>query len=218
MCIRDRFMKKYKKVMRFLFSKYANCCYSQKVQNFEAFKQKSEVITLAEIIKMLNDHNIGSGMVIREEVATIMRLINLKHCRNELTNLTYAGFQECFVQLGIYLQKLSHLPLAESVKALLKQFESAAESKGESVVLYREPDISTLRDLELLRELNRLVQSDIDYPVPEGYKKITSKELVFEYSLKGSLEAALPEQTKICLLYTSPSPRDLSTSRMPSSA
>ena len=27
-----------------------------------------------------------------------------------------------------------------------------------------------------------------------------------------------PEQTQICLLYTSPSPRDLSTSRMPSSA
>ena len=28
----------------------------------------------------------------------------------------------------------------------------------------------------------------------------------------------LPEQLKVCLLYTSPSPRDLSTSRMPSSA
>ena len=28
----------------------------------------------------------------------------------------------------------------------------------------------------------------------------------------------LPEDAKICLLYTSPSPRDLSTSRMPSSA
>ena len=30
--------------------------------------------------------------------------------------------------------------------------------------------------------------------------------------------AALMEKQKICLLYTSPSPRDLSTSRMPSSA
>jgi len=29
---------------------------------------------------------------------------------------------------------------------------------------------------------------------------------------------ALVERNKICLLYTSPSPRDLSTSRMPSSA
>ena len=27
-----------------------------------------------------------------------------------------------------------------------------------------------------------------------------------------------PEEAKVCLLYTSPSPRDLSTSRMPSSA
>ena len=34
--------------------------------------------------------------------------------------------------------------------------------------------------------------------------------------LKGLSE--LCEQARICLLYTSPSPRDLSTSRMPSSA
>ena len=35
--------------------------------------------------------------------------------------------------------------------------------------------------------------------------------------LKDKLKEAYTE-TKICLLYTSPSPRDLSTSRMPSSA
>ena len=36
---------------------------------------------------------------------------------------------------------------------------------------------------------------------------------------EGSQEAgALDEEVAICLLYTSPSPRDLSTSRMPSSA
>ena len=33
-----------------------------------------------------------------------------------------------------------------------------------------------------------------------------------------SLDAQALEQVKSCLLYTSPSPRDLSTSRMPSSA
>ena len=34
----------------------------------------------------------------------------------------------------------------------------------------------------------------------------------------GILESHLPEIMSVCLLYTSPSPRDLSTSRMPSSA
>ena len=35
---------------------------------------------------------------------------------------------------------------------------------------------------------------------------------------KKVLDNAVADLTKICLLYTSPSPRDLSTSRMPSSA
>ena len=34
----------------------------------------------------------------------------------------------------------------------------------------------------------------------------------------GSLTSQLSTTSKVCLLYTSPSPRDLSTSRMPSSA
>ena len=33
-----------------------------------------------------------------------------------------------------------------------------------------------------------------------------------------SRDKAYPDNAKVCLLYTSPSPRDLSTSRMPSSA
>ena len=41
----------------------------------------------------------------------------------------------------------------------------------------------------------------------------------FKFSLKRSPGVAfMCNQANICLLYTSPSPRDLSTSRMPSSA
>ena len=36
--------------------------------------------------------------------------------------------------------------------------------------------------------------------------------------IKEGLEKEVPENARVCLLYTSPSPRDLSTSRMPSSA
>ena len=45
-----------------------------------------------------------------------------------------------------------------------------------------------------------------------GYIKILN-EVIFESQLKINVPA-----NKSCLLYTSPSPRDLSTSRMPSSA
>ena len=37
-------------------------------------------------------------------------------------------------------------------------------------------------------------------------------------AVEGAPASDTPDQTETCLLYTSPSPRDLSTSRMPSSA
>ena len=43
-------------------------------------------------------------------------------------------------------------------------------------------------------------------------------DLVMFYFRDGVNYASVYTQSKICLLYTSPSPRDLSTSRMPSSA
>ena len=48
----------------------------------------------------------------------------------------------------------------------------------------------------------------------EFYKKTTHAVFLFYYG-KYAMQSPLPN---LCLLYTSPSPRDLSTSRMPSSA
>ena len=48
------------------------------------------------------------------------------------------------------------------------------------------------------------------------YQSIQSKEVSFEDAVSKSSEDLASKDT--CLLYTSPSPRDLSTSRMPSSA
>ena len=45
-----------------------------------------------------------------------------------------------------------------------------------------------------------------------------SKELTRLTTLLSPILSTMREQSGICLLYTSPSPRDLSTSRMPSSA
>jgi len=56
------------------------------------------------------------------------------------------------------------------------------------------------------------VQSDTTVTRTETERLITNSKLS---AIHGSYASAL---TLICLLYTSPSPRDLSTSRMPSSA
>ena len=49
-----------------------------------------------------------------------------------------------------------------------------------------------------------------------GIGALPGREDEFKFSIEQALTYA--ELTKCCLLYTSPSPRDLSTSRMPSSA
>ena len=54
------------------------------------------------------------------------------------------------------------------------------------------------------------------FPLVEGFKWGTKGSYV---TVDGAAVAGFPDRNiKICLLYTSPSPRDLSTSRMPSSA
>ena len=52
--------------------------------------------------------------------------------------------------------------------------------------------------------------------LPQGDVETTATAL--EQRFAGITEALKQQEFKGCLLYTSPSPRDLSTSRMPSSA
>lgn len=195
-------MRKYKKLFRYLFTKYANSCYSKKIIEFDALKEKFELITIAEVTKMLNDNNIKSNMLSREALATIMRLINVKTQRNDISTMTYDGFQECFMQLSIYIYSkppivLSHLPLVESVKALVLNFQEATSSRGESTILYTEPDATSLGDQDLLKELNKIVKTNADYPVPEGYRKVTDREISFVHQIQGKVSAYVKESMRI---------------------
>lgn len=197
------FMRKYKKLFRYLYNKYANTCYSKKIKEFDSLKDKYELITIAEIIKMLKDNKIKSSLISRDELASIMRLINLKAQRKDVLTMNYEGFQECFMQVAVCIYSkpsvsLSHLPLVDSVKALIKHFENATANRGESVVLYKDPDASALGDQELLNELNRIVKTNPDYPVPEGYRKFADKEIHFVYKIATQVTEMVPESLILC--------------------
>ena len=69
--------------------------------------------------------------------------------------------------------------------------------------------------------------SDLEGKKPQAFLKFAKKNklgfLALEYSGHGKssgkfINGNISKWTRACLLYTSPSPRDLSTSRMPSSA
>ena len=78
----------------------------------------------------------------------------------------------------------------------------------------------------LVFDPSQLLHNDCSAVMPEGLVFSVPSELPsapFSLEIGGRLGAALFQQISIhfdgsCLLYTSPSPRDLSTSRMPSSA
>lgn len=73
-----QFMKKNAKIWKFLFARYANSCYSTKGRkDFDDLGQKTHTINLAEVTKMLREHNTYPTLLSKEEIATLVRLINL---------------------------------------------------------------------------------------------------------------------------------------------
>ena len=85
----------------------------------------------------------------------------------------------------------------------------------------RSPDEREAQQLEQLREQLRYAKASIpayaDLLQEVDPESITDRAAVAKLPVTRKSEMA-EAQAKACLLYTSPSPRDLSTSRMPSSA
>ena len=75
----NQFMKKYAKIWKFMFQRYANQAYSSKGKSdFDALAQKTSHINQAEITKMLKEHNTYPLLISKDEIASLIRLINLR--------------------------------------------------------------------------------------------------------------------------------------------
>ena len=82
-----------------------------------------------------------------------------------------------------------------------------------AVGIYYFKDISLIRD-ELRTHLQDKLPPGKEYLLNHGIEKMIEKKKIFKsQEIDTWMDCGTP-----CLLYTSPSPRDLSTSRMPSSA
>jgi hypothetical protein len=93
-----------------------------------------------------------------------------------------------FVQTSILIysrppKDLSDLSPVESVKTLFKHFEDATKARGQSIILYEDPDLVNKEDSDLIRELTKRLRQNPDYPIPEGFKKIEEQELVYKYEI-----------------------------------
>jgi hypothetical protein len=64
-------------------------------------------------------------------------------------------------------------------------------------MLYEDPDITTIGDMEMLREMNRRVKDNPDYILPEGYYKVVEKDQNFNYQIPEYMQIA--ESKKIAI-------------------
>jgi hypothetical protein len=102
------------------------------------------------------------------------------------------------LQLAFYMyskapKDLSHMPLVERLNEMISDWREATRSRGQATILYEDPDATGAGDMELCLELNRRLQEDPSYPVPEGYSKGIEKVPVYSYRIPESLVSTLPE-------------------------
>ena len=72
------------------------------------------------------------------------------------------------------------------------------------------PNLTFILDISLFEREKRIGGKDLD--------RLEQEDIEFQKRVREGFFAIAKKEPKSCLLYTSPSPRDLSTSRMPSSA
>jgi len=121
--------------------------------------------------------------------------------KSEYHSLNYEGFVQLILQIAhlLYTREphdFSHLPPVEHLRELLNKFRYAAKSRGESTLLYEDPDITFITDKDVLRELNFKILDNPQYPLPDGYYKVQEKEMKMYYELPEYYNVTEPQ--KIC--------------------
>ena len=170
-------------------------------------KHKVTQISQAEITKMLKEHNTYPQLISKDEIASLIRLLNMKSNdvnKRDIAFLDYDQFIELIPQLA-YLcfgrppVDKSHLPAIEMMQALLSTWEQATREKGKSTVLFEDPDSSVFQDKELISALNKKIAADPDYPIPEGYRKVTERIPVYSYTIPKSIREQMREAKQIVI-------------------
>lgn len=94
--ILNQFMKKFAKIWKFLFGRYSNQAYSGKNKNadFDALEKKFNQINQAEINKMLRDHNTYPQLISKEEIAHLIRLVNMHYQSTNSSDISMLDYPQ----------------------------------------------------------------------------------------------------------------------------
>ena len=153
--------------------------------------------------------------------------------RESLTSSTVAKLREICKKRGLLVSgKKSELVdrILEDAGVVEEPVDTSEEDdwdEGDALVMDDEPDVTREKVEEVISKIENVVEAEVvDAEVlPAESNEIQEDEapLVVAEDDKPSLVISMPTLSSLgdrwnCLLYTSPSPRDVEESRMPSSA
>ena len=130
--ILKKFIKEYEGFFKEVFKKYCGSTYKALTgKNFEAIKEISDTITVSEITKMFKQHNIIDKEISKEDIQSIITLMNSKvfKKRSLLGGITYEEFIEDFIQISYYAfvkppYFYRHFTIADYPEEMIKLFSA----------------------------------------------------------------------------------------------
>ena len=202
--ILKKFIKEYEGFFKEVFKKYCGSTYKALTgKNFEAIKEISDTITVSEITKMFKQHNIIDKEISKEDIQSIITLMNSKvfKKRSLLGGITYEEFIENFIQISYYAfvkppYFYRHFTIADYPEEMIKLFSAQFP---ENMKYYNPETILTKSEREICNGLDKQLQISNFVKLPKTHKKILVTEINFKYIVPECMYMVLGESNTICL-------------------
>ena len=202
--ILKKFIKEYEGFFKEVFKKYCGSTYKTlNGKNFEAIKEISDTITVSEIVKMFKQHNIVDREISKEDIQSIITLMNSKvfKKRSLLGGITYEEFIEDFIQISYYSFVkppfvYRHFTIADYPEEMIRLFSAQFP---ENMKYYNPETILTKSEREICNGLDKQLRVSNFIKLPKTHKKILVTEINFKYIVPECMYFVLGETRTICL-------------------
>ena len=202
--ILKKFIKEYEGFFKDVFRRYCGSTYKAlNGKNFEAIKEISDTITVSEIVKMFKQHNIIDREISKEDIQSIITLMNSKvfKKRSLLGGITYEEFVEDFIQISYYAFVkppfvYRHFTIADYPEEMIRLFSAQFP---DNMKYYNPETILTKSEREICNGLDKQLQITNFVKLPKTHKKILVTEIHFKYIVPECMYFVLGESTTICL-------------------
>jgi hypothetical protein len=125
-----------------------------------------------------------------KEIQVLARKVNYKQAkeRDDAELLDFDGFKEfvtqmCYTMFTRPPKDLSGHPVAEMMAELFSTLKLYAAENRISPQLFDEPEACYTNEEEAVKVLNKKLQENPDYILPEGYKKITETRVFYDHKI-----------------------------------